>query len=128
LGQRCRPGHRRRRRPLPGPSPPAHRSGAHRARPGRGPQPAVRLDGKVIALTGGGGLLGRTLAARFATEGAAAIVLADLDAAVLDEVAASFEHNGAKVTTMTADVTDPAAVDRIVDRTVADHGRLDVMI
>jgi len=88
----------------------------------------MNLDGKVIALTGAAGLLGGTLAARFAAEGAAALVLSDLDPDALERAAGAFDHRQADVTLAHADVTVPSDVDGVVDRAIADHGRLDVMI
>lgn len=88
----------------------------------------LRLDGKVIVLTGAGGLLGRTLAERFVAEGAAGLVIGDLDADALGATAIALDGHGTKIVAEVADVRDPGAVDRLVDLAVADHGRLDVMV
>ncbi|MDQ1655066.1 MAG: hypothetical protein QOD41_149, partial [Cryptosporangiaceae bacterium] len=110
----------------------------------------MRLDRKVILLTGAGGLLGRALAERFVAEGAAGLVLTDADAAALDATAAALGAGGAApdpggpasrgadaaapdpggtpVISEAADVRDSDAVGRLVDRAVAEHGRLDVMV
>jgi NAD(P)-dependent dehydrogenase (short-subunit alcohol dehydrogenase family) len=100
----------------------------------------MRLDGKVILLTGAGGLLGRALAERFVAEGAAGLILTDADAAALDATAAALgagpdpgdaaapDPGGTPVISEAADVRDSDAVGRLVDRAVAEHGRLDVMV
>jgi NAD(P)-dependent dehydrogenase (short-subunit alcohol dehydrogenase family) len=95
----------------------------------------MRLDGKVILLTGAGGLLGRALAERFVAEGAAGLVLTDADAVALDATAAALGAGGAApdpggtpVISEAADVRESDAVGRLVDRAVAEHGRLDVMV
>jgi NAD(P)-dependent dehydrogenase (short-subunit alcohol dehydrogenase family) len=95
----------------------------------------MRLDGKVILLTGAGGLLGRALAERFVAEGAAGLVLTDADAAALDATAAALGAGGAApdpggtpLISEAADVRESDAVGRLVDRAVAEHGRLDVVV
>ncbi|MEW6475729.1 MAG: SDR family NAD(P)-dependent oxidoreductase [Actinomycetota bacterium] len=88
----------------------------------------MRLDGQVVALTGAGGLLGRALATRLAAEGAAALLLADRDSAALRSTLDGFDHGATAVRSLAVDVTVAGDVDRLVDRALTDHGRLDVMI
>jgi 3-oxoacyl-[acyl-carrier protein] reductase len=99
----------------------------------------MRLDGKVIVLTGAGGLLGRALAERFVAEGAGGLVLTDADSSALDAVVAALESagrpivagaadGGTRIMAAAADVRDSGAVGRVIDRAVAQHGRLDVMV
>ena len=58
----------------------------------------MELKGKCIVVTGGGSGIGAGLVQRFAQEGAAGIVVADLDGAraqaVVDTVKADFDGNG----------------------------------
>ena len=49
---------------------------------------AMELADKVVVVTGGAGGIGRALARRFAAEGATGVVVADLDGAGADAVAA----------------------------------------
>lgn len=88
----------------------------------------MRLDGKVIVLTGAGGLLGRALAERFVAEGAGGVVLSDSDITALEATAAALQSSATKVAAEPADVRDADAVDRLVDLAVSAHGRLDVMV
>src|SRR5205823_1143843 len=106
------------------------RTRATRAAPGRlwasfragcGCWPRVELPGAVTIVTGGGGGIGRALCRRFKQEGAAAVVVADINGDAAEAVAA--ELGGMAVVT---DVTAELAVRELVERTVAAYGRVDV--
>src|SRR4051794_23258539 len=83
-------------------------------------RPDMQLTETVAVITGGGSGIGAALARRFAAEGAAEIVVVDRDLAaavtVADEVGGVPEH---------VDVTDPAAVNGLVERTLARSGSID---
>jgi NAD(P)-dependent dehydrogenase (short-subunit alcohol dehydrogenase family) len=81
----------------------------------------MRLSGSIIVVTGGGNGIGRALCRRFAAEGAAAIVAADVDGDAAAAVAR--EVNGVAVRT---DVSHEPDVVRLVDGTLARHGRIDL--
>jgi NAD(P)-dependent dehydrogenase (short-subunit alcohol dehydrogenase family) len=81
----------------------------------------VELGDAVTVITGAGSGIGAALARRFAAEGAAAVVVSDRDGAAAERVAA--EIGG---TADTTDVTDEAAVAALVERTLAEHGRIDL--
>jgi 3-oxoacyl-[acyl-carrier protein] reductase len=80
----------------------------------------MRLAGKVALITGAGAGIGRATARRFAAEGAR-VVAADLDEARARETCAGIE-----AAPLAADVTDPAAVSRMVETAVERYGGLDV--
>jgi NAD(P)-dependent dehydrogenase (short-subunit alcohol dehydrogenase family) len=86
----------------------------------------ARLDGKVVLITGGAGAIGRATALRCAEEGGIVIV-ADFDAAALDRTASELRTRGAEVYPIQVDVTSDPSVRSMVDRLVADHGRVDVL-
>ena len=79
------------------------------------------LPGKVIVVTGGGNGIGRALCRRFATEGAKAIVVADINAATAAAVAG--EIGG---TAVACDVSREAEIVALVARTLAQHGGIDL--
>jgi 3-oxoacyl-[acyl-carrier protein] reductase len=83
----------------------------------------MRLEGKVVIVTGAASGIGRGIAGRFEAEGAR-LVLADLDREGLEETCASLEQDAEVAVT---DVSDSQAVTALVDRTIARFGRLDVL-
>jgi NAD(P)-dependent dehydrogenase (short-subunit alcohol dehydrogenase family) len=86
-----------------------------------------RMDGRAAIVTGGAGLLGaefcRTLA-----EAGATVVVADLDAARAEHVAAGLRAAGGKAAGLGLDVTRLESVTRAIGQIRADHGRVDVLV
>ena len=86
----------------------------------------MRLEGKVIAITGSGSGLGREAAMLFATEGAT-IVTSDVVPGRAEAVAKAITAAGGDATAIDADVRSEAEVERLVHGTVDAYGRIDVM-
>jgi NAD(P)-dependent dehydrogenase (short-subunit alcohol dehydrogenase family) len=82
---------------------------------------AVELRDKVVVVTGGGNGIGAAMARRFTEEGAAAIVVADLDG---DAAAAAADEIGGRG--VAVDVADRSQVEDLVASTIKDHGRVDL--
>src|SRR6185437_14193596 len=85
------------------------------------------LDGKVAIVTGGSKGIGRATALGLIAEGASVLLCArGLDA--LNEVAAAAGDARARVGTIAADLTDGAAIKRVVARAVEQFGRVDILV
>jgi NAD(P)-dependent dehydrogenase (short-subunit alcohol dehydrogenase family) len=89
--------------------------------------PRVKLSGKVAIVTGGGRGIGRVIALRFAKEGAA-LMLTATGAEALKQTAAEIRAAGGRAIAQVADVADEAAVRGMVEATIAEFGRLDILI
>src|SRR5262245_1022717 len=81
----------------------------------------MQLNHKVVIVTGGANGIGRALCRRFAQEGAAAIVVADLDQQAAERVAADVRGDAIRT-----DVSHEPDVVRLVEQTLAKHGRIDL--
>ena len=86
-----------------------------------------RLTGKVALITGGGRGIGRAIALRFASEGAA-VMLAATRREPLEATAGEIRKGGGRAATTVTDVADEAAVKAMVAATIAELGRLDVLV
>ena len=86
-----------------------------------------RLDDRVVLLTGAGRGLGRAMALAFADAGAA-VAGAARTADQLQETAALVRGQGGRASIIPTDVTDSAAVQAMVDSTLAEFGRIDVLV
>jgi NAD(P)-dependent dehydrogenase (short-subunit alcohol dehydrogenase family) len=87
-----------------------------------------RLDGKIAVITGAGDGIGLGIARRFARDGAT-VVIAEIDPVTGAEAAATITAElGATARFVPTDVTDRDAVEAVVDGTVAEFGRVDVLV
>lgn len=101
------------------------------------------LEGKVAIVTGAGRMrgIGRAIALRLAEDGADVVVTAiqrssdsfpaherESNWRGADSVADEIRALGRRALALDTDVTDPASVQSMVDRTIAEFGRIDILI
>jgi meso-butanediol dehydrogenase/(S,S)-butanediol dehydrogenase/diacetyl reductase len=87
----------------------------------------MRLKDKVAIVTGGGSGLGQAVAERFAREGAS-VMLAGRRAARLQKVEADIVAAGGRAASIVTDVRVGDEARRMVAATVAQFGRLDILV
>lgn len=88
---------------------------------------AFSLKDKVVIVTGGGTGIGKVYSQRLAESGAR-VVLADIAAKEAEAVAADIAQTGGEALAVATDVSDPAAVEAMVERTIARWGRVDGLV
>jgi NAD(P)-dependent dehydrogenase (short-subunit alcohol dehydrogenase family) len=86
-----------------------------------------RVKSKVAMVTGGAGGLGKAEASLLAIEGAS-VVVTDIDEAAVEKVAGSINSGGGRALALKHDVTLEADWNRVIGRTLAEFGRLDVLV
>ena len=86
------------------------------------------LRGKAVLVTGASSGIGAAIARGFGTCGARVAVHYNRGEAAAEAVAAAVRAAGGEALTVQGDVTRKADLERIVARTVAAFGRLDVLV
>lgn len=82
------------------------------------------LDGRVALLTGASSGIGLATAHALVAEGCRVVAVARS----ADALAALRETAPERISTIVADVSDAATAQRLVDQTLRDHGRLDIVL
>jgi len=87
----------------------------------------MRLQDKVAIVTGGAQGMGRAISLRYAGEGAR-VVVADMNPAGAEQVAAEIDGDGGKAIAVAVDVRDQEQVQGMVDTAVEHFGGLDILV
>lgn len=85
-----------------------------------------RVEGKAVIITGAGRGIGKAIGLRLAKEGAS-VVFSDINAAAAEEAAAECRAQGGTAISAQVDVSQRDQVKAVIDKTVAEFGKLDVM-
>ena len=86
-----------------------------------------RLLDKKALVTGGGVGIGESIALAFAREGAD-VAIASRNTANLERVAAKIREMGRECLPITADIAEEDQVNAMVNKTIAEFGRIDVLV
>lgn len=87
----------------------------------------MRLEGKVIVVTGASAGMGEAIVTRFAQEGAKVVAVARREER-LENLRDSLKDEPGKVVVCPGDIGDPATSEKMIDTAVKEFGRLDVLI
>lgn len=87
----------------------------------------MKLQGKVVLITGAGRGIGRGIALRLAADGAD-VVINDVNMENANKVAKEIQALGRKSLAVVADVTNSSQVNAMFDKVLAEFRKLDVMI
>jgi len=93
-----------------------------------GMRPGDELAGKVALVTGGARNIGRAISRALAAGGAKVMINANTSREAGEETVAMIEKAGGKAALCMGDITDPQAVKHLVDETIKQFGRIDMVV
>jgi 3-oxoacyl-[acyl-carrier protein] reductase len=85
------------------------------------------LQDRVAIVTGGGNGIGKAIAIAFAHIGAH-VVIAEMDMAAAKTTVEEIHRGGRKALSLAIDVLDSNQVDELVDKTMSEFGRIDILV
>ncbi len=87
----------------------------------------MRLQGKVIIVTGAASGMGLAMARRFAQEGAS-VVAGDYNQARLDQAVAEISAAGGQITSCMGDISKQESAECLVNTALSSYGRINVLV
>lgn len=87
----------------------------------------MKLKGKIAIITGAASGIGRAIACLFGREGAV-VVIADIDQDGAQRVVKEVKARGGMASAIKTDVSAQAEVNAMVEQTVAEYGRIDILV
>jgi NAD(P)-dependent dehydrogenase (short-subunit alcohol dehydrogenase family) len=88
----------------------------------------AELEGAVVIVTGAGRGIGRAIAEELGAGGAHLVINYANSAGPAEDVAAGLRDAGRRAIAVRADVADATQADKLVEATVAEYGRIDVLV
>jgi tetrahydroxynaphthalene reductase len=89
---------------------------------------AARFEGKVAVVTGADRGIGAAVARRLAAEGASVAIGYRSQREAAEQLVVALAADGARAAAIQVDVSDPEQTRTLIERTVAELGRLDVLV
>ena len=86
-----------------------------------------RVEGKIAVISGGASGIGKSCAERLAEEGAL-VVVTDVQQELGEQTVQGIGANGGRAAFLAHDVTDEAAWAEVIERVVAEHGGLHILV
>ena len=86
-----------------------------------------RVSGRTILITGGSTGIGKATALRLAAAGGIVLIVAR-DADKLEKTRKEAAARGLQLLAYSADITDPAQCDSVIDKIAAEHGHVDILV
>jgi 3-oxoacyl-[acyl-carrier protein] reductase len=86
------------------------------------------LRGKIALVTGGGRGIGKAIVQSFCAAGARTAFTYKSSSSAADELVAELKKNGQEARAMQSDASSASEAARVVERVVADWGRLDILV
>lgn len=88
----------------------------------------IKLDGKVVIITGGGRGIGYGLSTAFAKAGAKLVITGRTESTLISAKESLERDYDTEVLTVTADGADEKAIKNVIDKTIEKFGRIDAVI
>ncbi|MCA9837895.1 MAG: SDR family oxidoreductase [Trueperaceae bacterium] len=86
----------------------------------------MRLQDKVVVITGASSGMGLAMAKRFTKEGAT-VIASDINEARLNEAVTAIKQDGGKIEAFPGNIAEQASAEALVERAIQSYGRLDVL-